>query len=124
MNVFGAHGRIFYNPSTSMAVLVAVKIILLAAGLAVAGMAVGYRRLLKALAAVGIGALVLYGFVIGVWLYVGGPSCAWRLAGALMAAAAAGAAAGFASGRHAGFAAFVLALAAAYLAMPLAALLA
>jgi len=103
--------------------LLAVKLVLLAAGLAVAGMAVGYRRLLKALAAVGIGASMLYGLVIGVWLYVGGLSCVWRQVGAVLVAAVAGTAVGLASGRRAGFAAFGLALAVAYLLLPLAALL-
>ena len=100
-----------------------MKIALLVAGLALMGMAVGYRRLLKALAAVGIGAALLYGLVIGVWLYVGGLGCAWRQVGGMLVAAAAGAAAGLASGRRTGFAVFGLALAVAYLLLPLVALL-
>ncbi len=91
--------------------LAVVKIILLVVGLILAGMVIGYRRMLKALAAVGIGALMLYGFVIGVWLYAGGPSYAWRLAGGVLMAAVAGTVAGLIAGRRTGFAVFSLFLA-------------
>ncbi len=74
-------------------------------------MVISYRRMLKALAAVGIGALMLYGFVVGVWLYAGGPSYAWRLAGGALMAVVAGAAAELTAGRHTGFAVFSLFLA-------------
>ena len=103
--------------------LVVVKVVLLAAGLTVAGMVVGYRRLLKALAAVGMGALMLYGLVFGVWLYVGGFSCVWRQVGGMLIAAVAGAAAGLMSGRRTGFVVFGLVLAASYAALPLVGLL-
>jgi hypothetical protein len=103
-----------FTSAASSAVLVVVKVVLLVVGLAAAGMAVGYRRLLKALAAVGIGALMLYGLVFGVWLYVGRFSCVWRLVGGMLIAAVVGAAAGLMSGRRAGFAAFGLVLAASY----------
>jgi hypothetical protein len=97
--------------------LVVVKIILLAAGLAVAGMVVGYRRLLKALAAVGVGALMLYGFIFGVWLYVSG--FVWRQIGGMLIAAVAGAAVGLMSGWRTGFVVFGLVLAVSYVALPL-----
>ncbi len=74
------------------AILAIVKIALLVAGPVLVGMAIGYRRLLKAPAAVEIGALMLYGLVIGVRLYAGGPGYAWRLAGGALMAATAGAA--------------------------------
>jgi len=112
-----------FTSTASMAVLVVVKIILLVAGLAVAGMVVGYRRILKALAAVGAGALMLYGLVFGVWLYVGGFGCVWRHVGGMLIAAVAGAAAGLMSGWRAGFVAFGLVLAASYAALPLVGLL-
>ena len=102
--------------------LVVVKIILLVAGLAVAGMAVGYRRILKALAAVEVGALMLYGLVFGVWLYVGGLGCVWRQVGGMLIAAAAPAA-GLMSRRRTGFVVFGLVLAASYAALPLVGLL-
>ena len=91
---------IVFISAASLAVLVVVKVVLLVAGLAVAGMAVGYRRLLKALAAVGVGALMLYGLVFGIWLYVGRLGCVWRRVGGMLIAAVAGAAAGLMSGRH------------------------
>jgi len=112
-----------FTSAASLAVLVDVRIILLVVGLAVAGVAVGYRRILKALAAVGVGALMLYGLVFGVWLYVGGFSCVWRQVGGMLIAAAAGAAAGLMSGRRTGFVAFGLVLAASYAAPPLVGLL-
>ncbi len=86
-------------------------------------MVIGYRRTLKALAAVGIGVLMLYGFVVGVWLCAGGPSYAWRPAGGVLMAAVAGAAAGLIAGRRTGFAVFSLFLAVACTAMPLMTLL-
>lgn len=72
------------------------------------GSFISYRRLLKALAAVRMGALMLYGLVLGVWLYAGGPSYAWRLAGGVLVAAVAGVVAGLVAGRRTGFAVFSL----------------
>jgi hypothetical protein len=103
--------------------LMVVKIILLIMGLALAGMVIGYRRLLKALVAVGIGALMLYGLVLGVWLYAEGPSYAWRLAGGVLMAAVAGAVAGLAAGRRTGFTVFGLVFTVACAALLLACLL-
>jgi len=99
-------------------VLVVVEIVLLVAGLAVAGVAVGCRRLLKALAAVGVGALMLYGLVFGVWFCVSGFGCVWRQVGGMLIATVAGAAAGLTSGRRTGFVVFGLVLAASYAALP------
>jgi len=60
---------------------------------------------------VGVGALMLYGLVFGVWLYVGGLSCAWPQVGSMSIAAVAGATAGLMSGRRTGFVVFGLVLA-------------
>jgi hypothetical protein len=96
-----------------------VKIILLVIGLAMAGTVIGYRMVLKALAAAGIGVSMFYGMVTGVWFYATGPNYAPQLAGGTMAAAVVGAVAGLMSGRRAGFTAFSLALVVAYTALPL-----
>jgi len=72
---------------------------------------------------VGVGALMLYGLVFGVWLYVGGFSCVWPQVGSMSIAAVAGDAAGLMSGRRTGFVVFGLVLAASYAALPLVGLL-
>jgi hypothetical protein len=62
---------------------------------------------------------MLYGLVLGIWLYVGKLGCAWRPVGGLLIAAVAGTVTGLMSGWRSGFVMFGLAVATAYVVLQL-----